>query len=814
MIGAILRDLRYTARGLVRSPGFTLVAVLTLGLGIGTTTAVFSVVYGVIFRPLAFPTADRLVQIIQVVQRRGGEPSRQGLTPEQIQGLRMSARTVSAISFSDASLVGGAMTGGPDQVRLAGVRVSASLFETLGVRPLLGRGFTEDEERPAPGAPRLGGARVVVLSYATWRGYFGGDSGVVDRLVTLNDRPHRIVGVMPEGFSFPSIAAPDALTSRAALADAPEYWMPLALPASNANGYMPAETYALLNDGYSRQAAIAELSAILPPLPGGRQRSGVEVINLRDETSRSAQPVLWMFQSAVALVLLIACLNIVNLLRSRAVHRRHELWVRLSLGASRAGLLRHALMESLLLACTGGALGAALAYGLTAAVRMLPPHVLPRIRDVQVDTPVLLFVAAVSIASGIAVGGLAAFRASTRPMLTASRATTRQPSRSLVVIQVAAGVLLLVSGGLLLSSSRNLTGVDLGVDPQGVLVFRVSVPSSRFAGLGAQEALYERATAALRGIPTVEAAGVTGDGSVIERGATGQPLVVDGVDRGDVAHRYVSPGYFEALRIPVGRGRTFTSADRGEPPRTVIVSEALARKHFGRLDVVGRRVTFQEYSDLEIVGVVGDVRVSTEPDAPAQTGAPLAQMYFPWPALAGVRAVGLVRTSGDPRAIAPSVRAALTAIDPGLVVYDVQPLADRMARATVTSRFYAVVSNGFAWLAVLLAAVGQYGLLAFSVGVRTREFGIRAALGAAPAVLLSGVMREGLAITAAGIALGLAAALYASRFLQAMLFGITPRDTITFAAVTLMFATIGAVACYIPARRATRVDPVVALRAE
>ncbi|HET9363079.1 MAG TPA: ABC transporter permease, partial [Vicinamibacterales bacterium] len=460
---AIFRDLRYAARGLVRSPGFTLVAILTLGLGIGTTTAVFSVVYGVIFRPLPFPTADRLVQILQTVpDAERDEPYREGLTPEQIQVLRTS-RTVSHVSFSIASLVGGAMTGVSTPVRLAGARVSASLFETLGVRPLLGRGFTEDEERTASGSARLAGARVVVLSYATWRTYFGGDAGVVDRLITVNDQPHRIVGVMPEGFTFPSIAEPDALTSQGAMADAPEYWMPLALPPSNANGYITPETFALLNPGYTREAAAAELSAILPPLPLSAKRSGVEVISLREETVRRATSVLWLFQSAVTLVLLIACVNVVNLLRSRAVHRRHELWVRLSLGASRSGLLRHALMESILLACAGGTLGAGIAYALTAAVRLLPPHVLPRIGDVHVDVPVLLFVGAVSIAAGVAVGGLAAARAGARPMHVQSHATVRRPSRALVVIQVAAGVVLLVVGGLLLNSSRNLTRVDLGV---------------------------------------------------------------------------------------------------------------------------------------------------------------------------------------------------------------------------------------------------------------------------------------------------------------------------------------------------------------
>ncbi|HET9386582.1 MAG TPA: FtsX-like permease family protein, partial [Gemmatimonadales bacterium] len=302
---------------------------------------------------------------------------------------------------------------------------------------------------------------------------------------------------------------------------------------------------------------------------------------------------------------------------------------------------------------------------------------------------------------------------------------------------------------------------------------------------------------------------------VIERSGIGFPLLIEGVKQKEGAwFRYVSPDYFESLRIPVRAGREFTSADRGEQPRTVIVNEAFAREHFGRPDVVGRRLTFQSLTDLEIVGVVGNVRVSSEQGVPPQAGEELAQLYFPNHTLQGVRPVGLVRTSGDPWAIAQGVRSALTAIDPNLVVFDVQPLTDRVARSTVTSRFYAMVSNGFAWLAILLAAIGQYGLLAFSVGIRTREFGILSALGAAPRAILSGVMREGLAVTAVGIALGLGAAFYASRLLKAMLFGITPLDPATFGVVTMTFAAVGAVACYLPALRATRVDPVVALRAE
>ena len=805
----MLNDLRISARTLLKERGFAAAAVITLALGIGATTAVFSVVYGVIFRPLPFPSADRLVQVVQIVQySQRPEPSRSGLSPEQIQMLRTSSRTLSRVSFAVDTAVGAAMTGTATPVRLAGVQVGASLFDTLGVRPLVGRVFTEDEER-ASLTPD--GERVVVLSYQTWTRYFSADPGVINRTVTLNGRPHRILGVMPDGFRFPSIADRDALTSTGVLADAPEYWTPLGLRPTTARGGMVPPTYALLNEGYSLDAANAELTGMLLPRPN---TLGVDVVNLRDETVRATRPILLMFQSGIALVLLIACVNVVNLLRSRAVQRRQALWVRLSLGASRGALTRFALAESLLLAAAGGAIGTLLAYLLVNVVRWLPPHVVPRISDVHLDLPVLLFAAGVTIASGLAVGVFSTLHtAGSRPELH-HRATPRRPSPALVVVEVAVAVLLLVTGGLLVSSSVNLSRVSLGIEPERVLTFRVNVPATAYSTLPARQALYDEVVTRLRAIPTVASVGLTPNGTATDSAAIGWPLVVKGRKTEEpTAFRNVSPEYFASLGIPVLAGREFNSADRTEKPRTVIVNEAFARRHFGGMQIVGETLTFQDQV-LEVVGVVGNVRMSPDRDVPAQKGETPPQLYYPAAFLTGARAMGILRTSGNPAAIASHVRTAFAEIDPNLVVFDVELLAQGVERATVAWRLYAAVSAGFAMLAAILAAVGLYGVLSHSVGIRTREFGIRAALGANARRLISGVMREGLALTALGIGAGLFTAFLTSRYLQSLLFGVTPADSTTFAAVAVLFVAVGALACYVPARRAMRVDPVTALRAE
>ena len=794
---SLARDLRFVVRGLRRTPGFAIAAVLTLGLGIGATTAVFSVVYGAVFRPLPFPNADRLVQVVQLIRYTDvPDVSRRGLSPEQIWALQKS-RTLTQIGYAIPFAFPATLTGVPTPVRLAGVGVSASLFDTLGVRPMLGRVYAEEE------------AGAILISHDTWRRYFGSDPGIVGSTVTLNTGRLRIVGVMPEGFGFPSIAQAGALASTGEAADGPEFWRPLALRPTRGGSIMMPTPYALLREGVTVAQAAAELAGLLPPLPPRVQQAGLDVVSLRDETARRARPVLLTFQAAVGLVLLIACLNIVNLLRSRATRRSHELWIRLALGASRAGMLRYVMMESLVLATAGGAIAAGFAYLLTAALRWLPPHVLPRLADVYVDGRILAFAFLVSAAAGATVGILSSARITSLSPRSARTVVPGRPSDALVISEVAAAVVLLVAGGLLLNSSVRLARVPLGIEPEGVLTFGVSVPLPGYPTRVAQEALYTRLTEAWRQVPGVTSVAMGTDGNVLGPSSIGWPIVIRGRTFEQTAEfRHVSPGFFTTLGIQLRHGREFSDADSGESPRTIVVSEGFARKYFGAVNVVGERIGFEKWSNLEIVGVAADTRAT--PDAAVEP-----TIYLPEHAIVGLAGVvGAVRTSGDPRAVAPEIRRIVREADPSLVVYDIQTVDEMVARSTVTSRFYAAVSAGFALLAAILAAVGLYGVLAYSVAARTREFGIRTAVGAAPRQLLAAVMGRGLAMTLAGILTGLVGAWFASRLLQKLLFGVTPADPATFAGVTILFLMIGTVACLFPARRATRIDPVVALRAE
>jgi predicted permease len=691
--------------------------------------------------------------------------------------------------------------------------VSASLFEMLGVRPAIGRVFNDAEERESVNPQ---GERVVVLSHVAWRTYFGGDPGLVGATAVLNGRPHRILGVMPDGFGFPSIANPDALTSVGAPADAPEFWMPLALRPTTARGGMVPTTYALLNPGYSAQAAAAELNAITPPRRTGASRMTLEVVDLRAEAARNRSQILWTFQAGVALVLLIACVNVVHLLRARATQRAQQMWIRLSVGATRYALVRAAVTESLLLTVTGGAVGALLAYVLVGMFRSVPPYVLPRLSEVRVDLPVLIFTAALAVVSGLVVGLVGMLRATASRSHGQQSVTPKRPSVRLVVVEVAVAVLLLVAGGLLVNSSVNLSRVDLGIQADNALAFRINVPGARYPDMRARELLYDTVVARLDAIPGVEAVGITVNGVATETASIRWPLIIgDRKYESPTLFRDVSPGYFAALGIPVLTGREFTKSDRPESPRTVIVNREFALAYLGRANVVGERFTFGDDKDLEVVGVVGAVRTTTGASAaPLQMASTPPQVYLPAPYLMGPRALAILRTSGDPMTVASSVRAAIRDVDSSLVVFDVEPLKEQVHRSMLAWKLYATVSTGFAILATFLAAMGLYGVLTHSVGLRIREFGIRTALGAAPSVILTAVMREGLAATALGVTLGLAGALLTSRFLEALLFGIEPLDTTTFAAVAILFVVVGALACYLPARRATRVDPVIALRAD
>lgn len=797
MLEPLTRDLRFAARGLRRSPGFTTAAVLTLALGIGATTAVFSVVYGIVFRPLPFPNADRLVRVVQVLPERPGLPPsfRAGLTPDQITEWRATSRTLAEIGrFSPRAA---ALTGAGAPVRLNGADVSVSLFRALGVPPALGRIFVDEDEQP-------GSEDVVILSDALWRARLGASDDIIGQPISLNEQPYRVVGVMPEGFGFRSIASSMA---------SPEFWVPVAAqprPGGPATGGMTlVPTYALLRPGVTIDAAMAEVNTLMPARVS--ERYPVELVNARVEEARAVRPTLLVFQAAVLFVFFIACVNVVNLLLARGASRRHELAIRRALGASHAQLTRYAVAEGVLVGTAGGALGALLAHEIVDAFRQLPPFLLPRMSDVRVDGVVLAVAAALSIGAGVVVGLVNALRtvrgnagdgAMTWQPRTASAGRAHRPSRILLAAEVAAGVVLLVGAGLLLNSFVKLTSVDRGFDPAGVYTFRVALPASYEPA--ARRAFHDEFTETLRRMPSVLALGAF-DG-LPGQGSIGFKTVVEGqTHAGPVAFNRLAPGVFETLRIPL-RGRDVTERDRAAQAGVAIVTESFARQFFPGQDPIGRRIAFQEWPSLEIVGVAGDTRMAdvTARLDPAIYLPPQGDGSLPGYAIRAAR----------PEALAADVRATAARIDANAMIFSATTMEAMLGRTVAGPRLYSATATGFALVAVALAALGLYGVLAYAVGTRTREFGIRITLGATPRSVIGGVMRDAAAAVVPGLALGLLGALYLSRFLESLLFGVQPRDPATFAAVAILFLAVAALACYLPARRATQVDPVVALRME
>jgi putative ABC transport system permease protein len=808
---AIATDLRYAARTLGRSAGFTTAAVLTLALGIGATTAVFSVVYGVILRPLPFPNADRLVQIIQLGAVREGqaERARLGATADQITEWRATSRTLTHIgSYGQTAAT---LTDVPTPVRLNGASVSVTLFRALGVGALMGRTFLDEDEEP-------GAVPVAILGFRTWRTHFGAAEDVLQRTITLNGRAHRVVGVMPEGFGFPSLASPSmSLSSEGELNHAPEFWTPRAAtprPAGPATGgitMMP--TFALLAPGVTLEQAAAEANTLMPAR--ARDRFEVVLVSPRVERTRAVRPILFVFQGAVLFVLFIACVNVVNLLLARAAARRHELMVRVALGARRLEMVRYSLAEGVLIALGGGTLGCALAYGLIAAFRTLPPFLLPRMDEVQVDGTVLASATAVSIVAGLLVGVVSAVRVGwserasgsfTWPTRTSSADRGHRPSQLLLVAEVAAGVVLLTGATLLLTSFVKLSNVDRGFRSSDVQTFRTALPS-RSQSAAAQHAFHDRLIAELSataGVMSVAASDyLLAIGNIgFSVGIEGQPKI-----QTPVAYNSVTPDLFRTLGIPL-QGREISATDRGHRATVAIVNDTFARQFFGNVSPIGRHIQFQDWADLEIIGVTGDTRMR-ELQAPVRPAIylPHEQERAPGNQLYVVRAA---RTAP----IADAVRAAVGDIDSQAVVYDFTEFDRLLARTLVLPGFYATTATTFGVIAVVLAALGLYGILAYSVGSQTREFGIRLALGASRKDVIVKVMREVLATVLLGLAIGVVATLYLSRFVETLLYGVLPREPVILAAVVAMFLLVAAGGSFVPARRATRVDPAIALRAE
>ena len=814
---ALAHDLRYAARALGRSPGFTTVALVTLGLGIGATTAIFSVLNAVLLRPMPYPDADRIVQVFQTIERPAvGTPLRTGLTPDQFQIWRDQARTVSHVGVHGNRTY--TLTGLDEAVRLNGAAVTPSIFPLLGVAPLLGRPFDPEEAQP-------GAERVVILSQDTWERYLGSDPAVLDRLLTLEGNPHRVVGVMPRRFAFPALAYRNVT---GALDARPQFWVAVGLRPPNPNpttdvALMP--TLARLGPEFSTDQALAEANTLVPPIRPDRVFQ-LEIVTLLDELVAPVRPALLILQTGVGFLLLIACANVTNLLLARGAARRRELAIRLALGAGRAQLARGVLAESLLLALGGGAIGCLVAWWGTLLLRLLPPGTIPRIGETMVDGVVLVFALLVSLATGLLVGLVTAFRVSRVDPLHALRDTVggdrrrtgNRPSSALAIAQVAAATVLLVGASLLANSFVRLLRVDAGFDPNGVVAFQIALPRYRYADTTQQRPVYTALHDALDALPGADAV-VLGNSLPTLAPMLGGGLQIDGerADPNVVACRMVTPGFFRGLGVPLLRGRTLTDRDLDGQPPVAVVNDAFARHYFPTQEALGAE--FQMLRSPEPIRIVGVV-ANTTPPAPDGTVRP--EVYFsylqfpsPNPRFSPLTTLaGAVRTSGETGTMATLIRDTVRRIDPDLAVHNIVTLAGQRADALAQTRFYVTAGVGLAVIALVLAAIGIYGVLAYAVSQRTRELGIRIALGADAGGLVRMVSMQGLGLALAGLVVGVAGALWTARFLDTMLFGVTSRDPLTLVAVVMLFSLTALAASYVPARRATRVDPLTSLRAE
>ena len=802
---SIARDARYGLRTLLRAPGFTLVAVLALALGIGVNTAVFSVVDRVLLRPLPFADPDRLVIVTNYTSRGGA--SLADFLDWKAQTRSFESLDVFEINrFTNSRFT---LTGDGEPEQVVGYRVTSTFFETLGVNPAVGRTFLAGEDLPAQLREARAGS--VVLSDRLWRRRYGSRLDVLGSPVTLNGRPHVIVGVMPPGFEFWERDV--------------EAWAILPLDPPTRRGPFFLRGVARMKPGVTIARAAAEMDVIARDTertyPRDYSRLRIPVTPLREIVVGDIRPLLWVLTGAVVLVLLIAISNVANLTLGRATGRQREMAIRLSVGAGRGRIIRQLMVESLVLALIGGALGTLFAIGGVAALRSLGPPGLPRLDEMGVDARVLAFTLGTSIASAVLFGLVPALAASgialTPSLKDGSRSgESRRHGRAragLVVAQVTLSVILLIGAGLLIRSFTLLERVDPGfrTSPDHILAMFISPTGAQFDKPGAIDAYWEHLLLRIRGLAGIEAASLSNatppdrrgfrDGYEIE----GWPRPPGSPPHPSVHAPFVTQEYFTVLGVPLLQGRWFDARDTRQSPRVTVISGAMARRHFDGENPIGHRLMYGK-TPLEIIGVVGDVKyqglqLDAEPVFyQLASQSPFWDMWL------------LVRTRGRADALAPMVRQEIRALHPGVPVDRIGTMTDALAESVSLPRFRSLLMTTFAVAALLLAAIGIYGVVAYTVAQRTAEIGLRMALGATPSSVLAIVVTRGSRPVVVGVALGLAGAVGLTRLLETMLFGVTSFDTLTFAGAAAVLTAVALAATVIPAYRAARIDPVRALR--
>jgi putative ABC transport system permease protein len=804
LMHGMVNDVRFAFRTMARRPALSAIIVLTVALGIGANTAIFSLVNTVLLRPAPYPDAGRLTMVWE--QQLERTDAIRPVRPANFFEWKDRVRAFESIAWSRDGMF--ALTGAGEPESITGYRFSANMLDVLGVQPAFGRGFTPDDDRP--GAPG-----VVLLSDPLWKRRFAGDPAILGRTLTLNGQPHTVIGVMPPAFKHPQRA---------------DLWVPIALTPGQAGSRTNTmlRIVARLRPGVTAEDAKAELMPIYQEMAQRylNTNKGLTPTVAPMGGIGDAKPLLLILSAGVGFVLLIACAKVANLRLADATARRRELAVRSALGASRFRVIRQMLTESVLLALAGGSLGALLTWWTRdGLVVLFPSNIanldLPLVERVNVDGTVFLFAFAVSVATGLLFGVLPAWNVSRRNLQGALKegdrgnAGSRRTHSTLVIAEVALSMVLLAGALLMVQSFVRVQRLQFGFEPERVMTGRVILPTYRYGDESKAEQFTRRVLDKLRQIPGVEAAGtvtylpLSGWSGGIDFGIEGRPQLT-GAERPSASYQAVSEDYFRSMGIPVLSGRAFTPRDDRDAPGVVIVNDALAGKYWPGESAVGRRVLIggTQPQPFEIVGVVGNVRSAGLEEAIEP------EMYLSvWQGGDSLICITL-RTSGDPAALAAQMRAAVWSVDPDQPLTYVMPLADLAAESLAFRRAGMTLAAGFGALALVLTAVGIFGVLSYSVSRRTREIGVRVALGATRAEVARLVLREGLRMTGIGVALGLAAALALSQFLASVLYEVKPGDPVTYAAVAVILLTVAAAATLIPARRATAVDPLAALRSD
>jgi putative ABC transport system permease protein len=798
---SLIKDIRYGIRSLLKRPGFTAIALIALALGIGANTAIFSLVNAVVLQPLPYKDPDQLVWAWGNVRNGPGSAS---VSPPDYLDFRSQNKTFEHFAASFTLPLSANLTGSGDPERLEASGVTGNYFEAFGVAPALGRGFSLNNEK-------TGENQVALLSYGLWQRRFGGDPQIVNKTIILNTKPYQVIGVMPAELKLPQPG---------------ELWVPMNFDSDEEMKMRQAHfirPVGKLKPGVSLAQAQADIDLIAAQLeqqyPDTNTGWSLRLVSLREQLVGNSRSIVFILFGAVGLVLLIACANVANLLLVRAAVRQKEIALRTALGASRLRIVRQMITESLLLSIVGGALGAVVAIWGVELLVALSADSLPPTVNVRIDAIVLAFTVAISIITGLLFGVAPAARAwkvdlidSLKDGARGTEGSLRHRTRSvLVVLESAVAVMLLIGAGLLVRSLVALQNVNPGFDAKNTLSLQIALPLQKYEAEGQTSNFFQQLEERVDALPGVESVGL-----ITELPFSGQlndvPYIVEGrpqvsPDQGLGADwRRVNQHYFNALRIPFLRGRNFSEQEVRQRDKVVIVSQQLVAMAFPNEEPLGKRLISIGPEPYEIVGVVGDIQHTS------LAGQPFATMYFPTREAGRMNLV--VRTQGDPLSLVGAVRKEVHALDPDQPISQVKLLSDWVHSSVAGPRYRTILLALFAALALILASIGIYGVMSYSVAQRTHEIGVRMALGARQMDVLKLVVRQGMVLVLIGVVLGLAGAFALTRVMASLLFQVTAKDPITFGVVAALLTLVAFIACYVPARRATKVDPLVALRYE